>query len=469
MYALKQNILKTVVFISCLWLVVSCNKNNETEIGKDYTIKSQAEAAKFNISSDIRTLTISGEDITDISMLQFKTVKSLKIANTGIVELEMPYLSSITGSLLISENKLLSAIEFDNLKFINAIVTIDNNPVLKNIAAFLKLKTFQGSLIVTNNDSLGEDKPFTGDYAYGLFPIRYLSENSILQGTVTLMNNHPKAATEVALIGNLGKGSIIDYTISSAADAQAFAPSNDTLNDLTLKGIDITDDVLKTLATKFKVIKGTVTLEKTSVTTTEGFFDVIKCLGGIVFKDNLSNGGVLNAQGFKAYTNIGGDLIIDNTPGLAHWGQNTCFAQVVTVTGDVRLIKSQMASNAFTSLTTVGGDFEIRDCNANAWWNMSEGVLKTIGGDFIYVGNDHINGLSGLQSITHIGGNVTIGRLGTDNNSIGVVPDQSLPGRPGWCLIKSWIQDGIVSPTATITLTSVTGDPVDLTNIIACH
>ena len=469
MYKIIRNIVGLAMLLSGIWLS-SCNKTyNVLDNGSDYTINSQAEAAKFNVNSDIRSLTISGEDITDISTLSFKSIKNLIIKNTGIQTLNLSNLSSVTVSLQISDNSNLTAISgFNNLKFINGTVIIDNNAVLMDISGFMNLKTFIGSLNITNNVILGEDMPNAGDYTYGLFPVKYLSENNIIKGTVTLANNHPKAATTVSFIGHMGAGTVIDYSINSRSDVEAFMPSNDTVKNLTIKGAEITDALYRSLATKFKVVRGTVTIENTSITTSEGFFDVVQCLGGIILKDNQSNGGLFNINGFKAYTKIGGDLVVDNCPGVTHWGPGTCFAQIVTIDGSLRVLGGQMASSAFASLSAIGGDFEISNCNKVDFWNLSDGVLRTIGGDIIYTDNNKVNGLAGLDKLTHIGGNITIARNGSPVESIGEIPGQSIPGRPGFCVVKAWVEDGIVASTAIITLSLSTGTAVDLNNISAC-
>lgn len=264
--------------------------------------------------------------------------------------------------------------------------------------------------------------------------------------------------------GNINSN-ICDFTISSQADVQLFAPGNDTINNLTITGPDITDALLRSMATKFKVVRGTVTIQNTSITSTEGFFDVINCLGGIVLIDNLSGGGVFNLNGLKTYTNIGGDMTINNCPGAAHWGPGNCLSQVKTVAGNLRIIGGQMANNALISLTDVGGDFEIRNNNFNVFWNLNGGVLKTIGGNLIYTDNNYVNGLGGLETITHIGANVTIGKNGASG---GEIPLQSITGRLGFCLIKGWVINGAVSPSATIRLSLSTDEMININSLTPC-
>src|SRR5690606_37328436 len=153
---------------------------------------------------------------------------------------------------------------------------------LADISGLLHLKICKGLIVISNNASLGEDMPYASDDSYGLFPLRYLSDHAILDGSVTLVNNHPGAARELSLIGQLNLGTILDFTLTSKDDVDAFSAPNDTVNNLTIKGSDITTQVLRSLAAKIKVIQGTIAIENTSIESTEGFFDVVECLGGIV-------------------------------------------------------------------------------------------------------------------------------------------------------------------------------------------
>jgi hypothetical protein len=423
----------------------------------------------ITVSGAVRTLTISGENITDISKLQVNSAINLIIENTGLEKIELPKLYSIKLQFTVKNNeKLVEISNLESFKFMSGTVLIDNNPKLENISGFMNLKIFNGLLKITNNESLGEDIPNAGDYTYGFFPIKYLMERSVLSGSVTLVNNHPGAATSPELIGQMGMGSILDYTITSQADADVFAPSSDTVNNLTFKGLDVTNNVILTMATKFKEVRGITTIENTNVTSTEGFFDVVKVNGGVVLRNNQSGGGLFNANGFRAYTEIGGDLIIDNCPGIEHWGTDNTFTQIKKIAGSLVVRDGKMAYNAFGSLETVGGDFEVVNCNVVDFWNMSGGKLRTIGGNFIYTHNKKVNGLAGLQDITHVGGNVTITHNGTNNDAIGEIPEYSISGRPGWCVIKAWMEEGVVSPTATVTVALSTGTPVDLNNISSC-
>lgn len=64
---------------------------------------------------------------------------------------------------------------------------------------------------------------------------------------------------------------ISSYTIASRKDALEFAPTNTTVRNLTISGSEITDEVLRLLTGKVKKIIGTLTIEGTVITNTEGF------------------------------------------------------------------------------------------------------------------------------------------------------------------------------------------------------
>ena len=75
--------------------------------------------------------------------------------------------------------------------------------------------------------------------------------------------------------------------------------------DLTIKGSDVTDEIISKIQQRVGAISGNVVWDNVGATTTAGFFDVIDCQGGIT----ISNCQVLeNAAGFAAYETVGGDL-----------------------------------------------------------------------------------------------------------------------------------------------------------------
>lgn len=472
MIRLKQNLIGLGLLALLAW---ACDDDKmELEKGKDYTLSSQADVEAFTIKEDIRTLTIEGEDITDLSTLTFQSVKSLIIRNTGITELSLPHLNAVTVAFVIQENEKLQVITgLEGFKFMNGSLRIEDNIALESIAGLLHLKTFRGSLTVSGNIIFGEDKAGAPD-EYGLMVVKYLLDNSIIEGTVTLANNHPGAATDPSRIGQMGAGDILSYIIGSRGDAEKFLPANDTVMDLTVRGSDINDAVLAGVASKIKVVKGKMLLENTGVTNTEGFFDKVECLGSIVLKDNAA---LYNCNGFKGYTVIGGDLIIENCPEMTFWS-GAGFSFITEVKGNFKVDPASTLTEGgagFAALSRVGGNFELNGDRANnrgdLWncdtWLVRGGGLKYVGGDFIYMNHLKVNGLGGFQNILHIGGNVTIMNNG-GGEGVGDIPRESTDNQVGYCLIKGFLDFGIVSPTATITLVNASGEIIDVNSLSAC-
>lgn len=444
-----------LIILASMVMLFGCQKTeDELSIGDDYTLSTQQEVDNFKVTDNIRTLTISGTGITSLSSLQFKSVKNLIIEQTGLLDINMTELSAVTVSFVIRNNDVLTEIKgLNNLKFINGMMLIENNPLLINIQGLLNLKIFKGDLTITGNISLGENTPCIADNI-GFCVIKYLMNNSIINGIITLSNNHPGAVSDPVLIGEMGTGNIISYVLGSKTDVDNFTPLSDTAQDLRITGMDINDAVIATLKNKLKAVKGVMTLEGTAVTNTESFFNGVKCLGSIILKNNPE---LFNPQGFVAYTAIGGDLIIENCPKLAYWGfprGGASFSGITRIEGNFKINPASSLGEggaAFASLTYVGGSFEITgDKAAGEMWNMDTwyqtgGGIKHIGGDLIYKNHYKVNGLGGFENVEHIGGDVFI----LDNGG----PDGFVPilsagtSQIGFCIVKKWINNGVLKKT----------------------
>ena len=77
--------------------------------------------------------------------------------------------------------------------------------------------------------------------------------------------------------------------------------------------------------------------------------------------------------------------------------------------------------------------------------------------------NPYIKGLSGFESLKSIGNGIEISRNG---NTDGEIPTYGSTGRPGWCMVKAWIEDEIVKSTSDVILTYSDGELVDLSMLI---
>lgn len=434
----------------------------------DYTLSSQEEVNAFTKKDQANKVIISGKDIVDLSSLDMGAVGTLVIDGTGIENLRLKSPVSIATKFVVSNNKNLKTIDDIALKFSIGDIYIENNVSLTDISGFLNLKKASGRLVVTGNSVLGEDLPGKEDN-YGFNVIKYLISNSIISAEkVTLTNNHPKAVTDPSLIGQGGStDGVYSYVVKSDAEAASLSIKDKVVKDLTISGESFTNEGLISLGQKIEVIKGNVTIDGANITTTENFFEKIECQGSVILK-NLENADTdgtnkfFNTNGFKNYTKINGDLLLENIPWLIHWGSGNGFSQIVEVTGNLTVINCGMQQLAFKSLSKVGGNLTISGNCQNLYtgylWNLLT-ELTSIGGDFIYTDNDHVNGLGGFEKVESIGGNIKITGNGTDP-SAGGIPYETGGGRVGFELVQKWIDNGVTSAGATIECRYADGTPV---------
>jgi hypothetical protein len=468
-----NNKLMTVMLISLVSMLSSCyNATNELEEGSDYKLTSQQEVDNFTVKSGIRTLTITGNDITDLSKLNFSTAVSVIIQNTAIDTLNLPVLSSIKSSLIISNNENLTSIKgLPKFNIMNGKIVIDGNSKLEDISGLLNLKLFIGSLSITNNVAFGKDVPFTGDYAYGLFPVKYLLEKQILSGSVVLANNNTEAAVDVSKIGQMKKGTILDYTFLSKTDLRNFvcADKDGRVNNLTIGGNDITNDDLLFLIGKITVVKGMFTLKNSSVTYPcndgdKGFFSSIDFEGGLTVINNPFN----NINIFKYFPdNFPGSIDIEDCNGIDFSWDPAGFQNIKTINGSLTIKNCEKFTDiGFKSLERVEGNLIIdkyTNLTASAEklsiWNLEGMNLTYIGGDLVLKDLPHLNSFEGLKNITHIGGNITIENTGTigDGYSDGT--------KPGYSWFKWAKKKGIISSDATISIKKPDGSTVDINSL----
>lgn len=223
--------------------------------------------------------------------------------------------------------------------------------------------------------------------------------------------------------------------------------------DLTIKGSDVTDEIISKIQQRVGAISGNVVWDNVGATTTAGFFDVIDCQGGIT----ISNCQALeNAAGFAAYETVGGDLVIEDCPAL---GQG--FGALATVEGSLALRNTSVRIGegaSFTALATVGGDLTVED-NADIT-SFAGAALTSVGGSINITGNTALTSLAGLDKLTRVGGDVII----TDNGDIPTLSDET---GVGYCIIREYLNMSIVSSTASVRLGSSSA-PLDLSTLPSC-
>ena len=267
---------------------------------------------------------------------------------------------------------------------------------------------------------------------------------------------------------------VIDGDNELKAFKATYAEKHMTVQDFTLKNIsqEVADAELHNINSCVSTVKGTAMWDNVGYTTTENFFNNINCAGSIVVK-NCNNLG--NPNGFKDYTVINGDFIIENCPnmptGFGDGWENAAFCFITKVTGDFRLINvGRISHNSIKSLKEVGGDFEISGCNT-MFWDFRSGIpLETVGGDFILNNNAVFENLKGLEGIKSIGGNISI----VDNATIlgAYTPnweDGSFSIAKGFCLLATWKQNNVFPANAKVTLRQGGNDRyVNIDKLVPC-
>ncbi|MEN8156460.1 MAG: hypothetical protein ABFS10_05890 [Bacteroidota bacterium] len=453
-------------------LFTSCG-DPDPEVKEIVTLTTQAEVDAFSFSEGMKEVHISGETVNDLSGLDIAIIEVLKIEGTGVTDIILSDLTSISRDFVIDDNDLLQTV--DNLPLFThayGTIRIENNDVLVSISGFKHLQRVGGDFIVRNNPLLGEDVNCKAEGGGFCFIKEKYDQGGIFVGDIILENNHPGAATDVSLIGSLASGGIIDYTLNSQEDVDLFAPESDTVGSLTLRGQSITD--AGRLADLISLVKGVLTIENTSLLGTEAdggsFIDAVQLDSSVIIKDNPF---LTNPNGFRFKTVIKGDLIVVNNPMLELGWDPAGFYQVDSVYGDLVFRDNAKLHNGgviIKGLDYVGGDFEITNSGSQGYdlWNIAtmDGI-KYIGGDLIIKDNPYFNRLLGLQYLEYVGGDVTFTNNGTHENAGGIPLDRDEFGH-GFCLIRELLDSGVIQAGATIELVDHTGTTLDVASLAGC-
>lgn len=431
-----------IMALILLGLFISCDKD-DTERMDEVLLTSQSEIDNWDSLERVQILSLTGEDIVDLSNLDIRHVETLIIEGTGLRSLNFPSLVSV-GTMEVRNNPQLTSLSLNKLRFVTGNISIDSNEKLQQIYSLSRLKFIKGNLTFTNNDILGEDFPCPDNQVGGGFClIKQMYEEGIIEGNVVLQNNHPDSANDLALVGQVGpEESYLNYTLRSQSEVNAFAPAKDTINNLTINGADI--DYIGSIKDKVTTVLGVVTIENTSIGTTEQFFEFIKAEGSIVIRNNPL---LSNPNGFRNTKVIYGDLIIENNPNLPFDWAPDALSKIDSVYGTLRIKDNPLFGSGgvgLQNLIYVEGDFEISGAGNNLWNLATMNGIEYIGGDLIISNNEVMNSLNGLQHLKFFGGNnITI----TDN---GGIADAHTDNGPGFCLLKEMMEgDNPVIPLGT--------------------
>ena len=276
------------------------------------------------------------------------------------------------------------------------------------------------------------------------------------------------------------------------------------LDTLIISGSDVTQGDLNALNARVSAVNKYLLFENLTlpvpsqgatdndgVGSLESFLGSVSLNGSIILRNsniNWMGKGLLPPH-------VQGDLILDNIPipypGVDNWAAITSFGNIQQVDGDyiINATAPLQAFNdsSFLQLKSVGGSFRILVANTveRGTWNMPAPKLTFIGGDFEINGPEYFDdgtpykfqlwALDILQSIEHIGGDVTIlnsvrlpkeGGWGSD---VPNVNDPDFQEGTGYCYLRYLVDAGIIDYYNCKNVTFGMSDNLyDLSTIGAC-
>ena len=385
-------------------------------------------------------------------------------------------LSGITGVWSL-DNNIEEGYPMMQIEQIGGDLIIQDNESLWSLAGFESLIHIGGNVVISgNNPKMPVSSGVVdGDDCVGLCLIKDLLNMGAISAdaTITLATGEDNAPMDIADVPSCNPDiTAKSYVIMGQEQLQEFLAaadpeSKETVHDLFITGDDFTEAALRSIDDRIATIEGTLTFSGIDTDTdwmsTDQCLEFINITGGIVFSDIKAN---INPNGLKM-TSLNGDVVIDNCPNFpADWDP---FTGLKEVGGDVRIIGPMRGFSArfFRALETVGGDFHIE--GVDGFWdftyNNAPGVIKSVGGDFTIIDcpafTRDAKGFRGFDSIEHIGGNVTL-----RNTSVSF-PRESTDAVVGLCIFKHYMETGVISADAIVTVED-SGGIVDMSTITSC-
>lgn len=386
-------------------------------------------------------------------------------------------LATVGGDLTVEDNADITSFAGAALTSVGGSINITGNTALTSLAGLDKLTRVGGDVIITDN---GDIPTLSDETGVGYCIIREYLNMSIVSSTASVRLGSSSAPLDLSTLpscdGTL-PGEAQSYTITSQAQLETFLNAgitDETVNNLTITGSDITAETINRLSERVDVVEGTLTLEDlswapdtgTESFSTEKFLSAMVhnyIFDGSIVLRNIT--GAINPNGFTVIHEIKGDLIIENCPGLLlkDWHG---FEQIQKIGGDFHLIASGnfFDGNQFKSLQEVGGDFVVKDLSVGQLYFFNGMQLKSIGGDLVLSNIPDFWGMNGFETLTYIGGDVTVtdyGRMPIKND---IVDGQDCVGL---CVIRDLQNNGFIGADAVITI-SKDGVPEDYDTILSC-
>lgn len=364
------------------------------------------------------------------------------------------------------------------LEQIGGDLIIQDNPNLNSLDGFESLIHIGGNVIISgNSEDLPEASGPVGEHdCIGLCLIKDLLNMGAISSdaTITLTTGEDDHTVDIETLQScnpeitaksyviMGQEQLLEFL--AAGDSE----NKETVHDLFITGDDLEEGSVRDIDNRVAAIEGTLTFSDIKMAngswlSTDQFIENINVTGGIVFQNIESS---INPNGLKM-TSLTGDVIIENCPNFPHdWDP---FTDLKEVGGDVRVIGPMKGFSArfFRALETVGGDFYVE--GVDSFWDFTydgnPGVIKEVGGDFTIIDcpafTRDAKGFRGFDSIEHIGGNVTL------RNTAVSFPRESSDVVVGLCIFKHYMETGVISSDATVTVEDSSGI-VDMSTITSC-
>lgn len=364
------------------------------------------------------------------------------------------------------------------LEQIGGDLIIQDNPNLNSLDGFESLIHIGGNVIISgNSEDLPEASGPVGEHdCIGLCLIKDLLNMGAISAdaTITLTTGEDDHTVDIETLQScnpditaksyviMGQEQLLEFL--AAADSE----NKETVYDLFITGDDLEEGSVRDIDNRVAAIEGTLTFSDISMAndawlSTDQFIENINVTGGIVFQNVQAN---INPNGLKM-TSLTGDVVIDNCPNFpADWDP---FTDLKEVGGDVRVIGPIKGFSArfFRALETVGGDFHIE--GVDSFWDFTygdtPGIIKSVGGDFTIIDcpafTRDAKGFRGFDSIEHIGGNVTL------RNTAVSFPRESSDAVVGLCIFKHYMETGVISADAIVTVED-SGGIVDMSTVASC-
>jgi len=206
------------ILIAAAAIVCACTTPSEKEpvAFDDYiSLSTQKEvddfsalAARASKAGEVRlgSVSLEGEDISDISGIEADFVDILTVKGTSLTSLSNTGIRKIGSLLELDSNLLLKTASDFTPTECEGDIYITSNEVLSDISFLLNFSSIGGKLVITDNPSLGRDDLKAGE-RYGFNVITSLIGKGALDtSSVILRNNHSEAATSVDEIGSLNPG-----------------------------------------------------------------------------------------------------------------------------------------------------------------------------------------------------------------------------------------------------------------------